>query len=127
MSSPLDAQLKRLQERMPGSSATELPGSGWIVRVPGLELPTGWSKAKSDVRFVAPNGYPFAQPDCFWADPDLRLANGNLPQASNPGQPMPSGEAGLWFSWHLKQPWNPNRDDFLTWLAVIRQRFGCAQ
>jgi hypothetical protein len=125
---PLDIHLRRLQERAPGATAVEAPGAGWIVRIPNVELPPGWSKARSDIRFVAPNGYPFAQPDCFWADVDLRLANGNVPQSANPNNALPgSPEPGLWFSWHLQQPWNPNRDDFLTWLAVIRQRFARAQ
>jgi len=124
---PVEIHLRRLQERAPGATATVAPGAGWIVCVPNIDLPPGWSKAHSQIRFVAPTGYPFAQPDCFWADADLRLANGNTPQASNPNNALPgSAEPGLWFSWHLQQPWNPNRDDFLTWLAVIRQRFARA-
>ena len=103
---------------------TALPGTGWIVRVPGVSLPDGWSKRSTEVLFIAPQGYPFANPDCFWTDSDLRLANSGIPQSANANTPMPGANEPLfWFSWHLQQPWNASRDDFLTWMAVVKQRF----
>lgn len=66
--------------------------------------------------------YPFAQPDCFWADEDLRLSSGGVPQNANLANPIPYlGQPMLWFSWHL-QSWNAARDDLMTWLTVVRQR-----
>lgn len=76
---------------------------------------------------MAPAGYPFAKPDCFWAAGELRLENGNLPQSANVNTIPETAEAGLWFSWHLTHPWDPNRDDLLTWLASIAERFRSAR
>jgi hypothetical protein len=121
---PIDGHFERLNQRYPGALMSPLPGTGWIIRVPEVGLPTGWSKPRTRVLFIAPQGYPFANPDCFWTDPDLRLANNGSPQNANGANPMPGvSEPLFWFSWHLQQPWNPSRDDLLTWMGVINQRF----
>jgi hypothetical protein len=127
MMGPIDLHFERLRERYPDATMTELRGTGWSVCVPNVCLPAGWSKSSTRVLFIAPQGYPFANPDCFWTDADLRLANNGVPQNANPSNPMPgSNEPLFWFSWHLVQPWNPSRDDFLTWMAVMKQRFARA-
>jgi hypothetical protein len=73
------------------------------------------------VHFLAQPGYPFAKLDCFWTDGDLRLSSGNPPQ--NTGRSGPAElQQLLWFSWHTDH-WNASRDDFLSWLASIRDRF----
>ena len=85
-------------------------------------MPAGWNKPQTAVHLMAPQGYPFAQPDCFWAEQDLRLSSGAFPQNANLTNPIPHlGQPMLWFSWHL-QTWNATRDDLMTWLTVIRQR-----
>jgi Prokaryotic E2 family E len=95
---------------------------GHVITLPQFGLPAGWNKSTCRVCFVAPQGYPYAKPDCFWTDHDLRLA-------SQPGVPRNTGTNGatpelaamLWFSWHTDQ-WNANRDDLLSWVASIRRR-----
>ena len=120
----LNTHLQRLQERFQGATLTALGGSGSLIRVPDVELPDGWSKPKTTVVFVAPPAYPMANLDSFWADSDLRLAHGGVPRNAQVGNTPPgTSEPLLWFSWHLQHPWNPNRDDFLTWMAVVNQRF----
>lgn len=79
------------------------------------------------VRLIVPLGYPMARPDCFWADASLRLAGGGMPQNSAPTPVPETAEPALWFSWHLTQPWDPARDNLLTWLAVIVGRLGLAK
>lgn len=123
---PFDQQFARLATRYNQVAVRELPGVGRLVTVPGVALPSGWSKASTAVHFVAPDGYPFSRPDCFWADADLRLASGAIPHAANITTPVPgTGEGGLWFSWHL-QEWNANRDDLMSWFAVVMNRFAKA-
>lgn len=115
-------QLERLARIGAAATIQEVPGTGWVVRVCEVPLPQGWSKPQTGIAFVAPQGYPFAKPDCFWTDPDLRLANGNMPQNAQLANPIPGvPDSLLWFSWHV-QLWNPNRDDFVTWFALIKQR-----
>lgn len=123
---PLDVHVQRLLARSPDATVHDVPGSGLIVSVPAVPLPLGWNKANTAVHFLAPQGYPFSQPDCFWADEDLRLGNGNIPQNSNIGTPMPGiSRPLLWFSWHL-QSWNASRDDLLSWVSSIRLRLAQA-
>lgn len=123
----VEAQLEDLRDRYPAATVHAVSGGAELVRVPGFPTAPGWSRDTTEVRFLAPAGFPYAQPDCFWADADLRLAGGAMPQASNITPIADTGEQGLWFSWHLVQPWNPSRDSLLTWLAVIAQRFRAAQ
>jgi hypothetical protein len=96
--------------------------------MPNVLLPAGWNKAMTVIRFLVPTGYPYAQPDCFWTDIDLRLNGERVPQNSIVGNVIPEdGGCGLWFSWHLTTPWNPNRDTLSSWINVINDRLRCLQ
>lgn len=122
---------QRRSEGAEEPSLTPLPNGGHLVRVPQVNLRTGWSQPSITVLFVAPPGYPAAQPDCFWAEPDgLRLANGGTPQNSNDSNPIPgdiqNGRKTTWFSWHL-QGWDPNRDNLQTFFNVILRRLDPAR
>jgi hypothetical protein len=120
---PFDLQFAKLVARFEQAVAQDVPGVGKVVTIPRVPLPAGWNKGETSVHFIAPEGYPFARPDCFWADEDLRLGSGAAPQASSTPNLIPGiGRSGLWFSWHL-QEWNANRDDLLSWFAVIKNRF----
>lgn len=119
---PLELHLQRLRDKGIGVATQPVAGTGTIISVPQVPLHAGWNKTQTDIHFFAPEGYPFARPDCFWADEDLRLASGAMPQNANTGTPMAGlGKGALWFSWHL-QTWNASRDDLNTWLAVVKQR-----
>lgn len=120
-----EEQFAVLQEQYPGS--THCPGEGGVtvVTVPNVTLPAGWSKPVVTVKFAAPVGYPLSQPDCFWADRDLLLASGAMPQASNHTN-SPDGQSLLWFSWHVGK-WSPNSDSLLTYMKVIERRFQAVQ
>ena len=121
---PIDVQLQRLQARHPQATASASAGGGMVISVPDVELPAGWNKPSTGVHFWAQQGYPYAKLDCFWTDTDLLLASGNPPQ--NTGRTGPPELAGLlWFSWHTDH-WNPGRDDFLTWMASVRDRLNRA-
>jgi len=98
----LGEQFADLQRVFPHATLQPTAGVHLIV-IPSLPLPSGWSQAATHVRFVAPNGYPYAAPDTFWADGALRLASGAMPKNTVIGNPMP-GQADptlLWFSWHI--------------------------
>lgn len=124
---PIDLHIERLRARIGDVHVQEVAGAGWVIRIPAVTLPTGWNKQSTHVSLVAPQGYPFAKPDCFWTDLDLRLANGNMPQNAQINNPIPGvPDAMLWFSWHV-DPWNPNRDDLVTWFTLIKQRLSKPQ
>lgn len=120
-------QLDALKEAFPGSTLEPLPGGVELVEVPEVPLAPGWNKSTTTVWFLIPVGFPSATPDCFFADVDLRLANGAQPANSNV-QEIPNAGKGphVWFSWHTSG-WRPTRDTLLTYMRVIRDRLNRAQ
>jgi len=118
---PLEEQFEILRSSESNASCQKLPDGTYLIIVPGIGLPDGWSKKAVDVKFIVPVGYPFAKLDCFWTDPDLRLATGAVPM--NTGfNPLPHvATPHLWFSWHVGS-WNPNVDNLLTYLHIIERR-----
>lgn len=123
---PLEIHVQRLVDRFPDALVRDVPNAGTMVTLPTVAVPGGWNKQSTAIHFIAPVGYPFAKPDCFWADEDLRLASGALPQNANCENPMPGlGKRALWFSWHMEQ-WNASRDSLLTWLASVNERLARA-
>lgn len=119
-----ETQLHELRDRFGGVDTQALPNGSMLVTVHELTLPQGWNKPKTSIRFLVPPAYPYAALDCFWADVDLRLGGGSVPQNANVSNPIPDvGAPGLWFSWHLLQPWNANRDTLSSWMNTIMERF----
>jgi hypothetical protein len=129
MLSPVtERQFGRVRDRYPTAALQPLPSGSALLSIPAVSLPPGWSAAQTGVHFLVPAGYPGAAPDCFWADPTLSLANGGQPQASGVQVIPETGIQARWFSWHVVQNnWNPNRDDLMTFVAIILDRFRQAQ
>ena len=118
------AQFEKLKRRFAAATIEPLPSGAALVTIPDFPLPPGWSAADTTVRFLVPVGYPGPQPDCFWANTGLRLADGRLPQNSNDPNPVPeTSHMCLWFSWHVTAGWHPARDDLSTWVSAISGRF----
>lgn len=115
----------------PNATIEQLPNGSHLVALPNVKLCQGWNMEEVRVLFVAPPGYPTAQPDCFWVEPmGLRLQGGGTPQASNDSNVIPgdnkSDRKATWFSWHL-QSWDPQRDTLATYVNVIMQRLSPAR
>jgi hypothetical protein len=118
---PIEEQFEVLRTSVSEASLEKLPDGTHLVVVQGVRLPNGWSKKAVDVKFHVPAGYPFAKLDCFWADPDLRLASGANPMNTGSNAIPHVASPHLWFSWHVGT-WNPNIDNLLTYFYVIRRR-----
>jgi len=119
--SPVEEQFTFLRSYYPEAQLQLLPGGTTLIIVPNFHLPPGWSHPQTTIKFLAPVGYPYAKPDCFWIELHIRLANGAMPQASNITPIPETNQNHLWFSWHANQ-WNPNRDNLLTYFRVIEAR-----
>lgn len=119
----IEQQLLDLRVEFPDARATKVASGGHLIELPGYKLGDGWNAKAISIIFLAPPGYPAAQPDCFWIEPGgFRLASGAVPQNSSDGNPIPGvGPRGTWFSWHLQQ-WNPNRDSLMTYVNAIERR-----
>lgn len=106
---------------------TMMVNGATLIEVSNVDIKgQGWNRDVAKILFIAPPGYPAAQPDCFWVEPaELRLTGGGTPQASNDANPIPSdvqlGRKTTWFSWHL-QSWNPSKDNLETYFNVIMRR-----
>lgn len=114
------SEIERLVQARPGSGVTQQPDGSSLVHVPDVALPPGWTTHAAAVWWLLSPGYPSAQPDCFFADAELRLAGGAQPV--NTGLQPLNGVPLLWFSWHL-QFWRPGRDDLVSYLHFIERRF----
>jgi hypothetical protein len=112
-------------EKKLASELQRLNTGGHLVIIKNVPIKSGWSYPAVDVLFLVSPGYPAAKPDCFWVSPQLRLANGALPQNANDGNPIPGdlmpGRPLTWFSWHL-QTWDPNGDKLVTFYSAIMKR-----
>lgn len=123
--SRLDTDIEELRHEFPHCLVvTQLPSGAQMIEISNYQMPEGWDTKVAKIIFLAPAGYPAAQPDCFWVEPgDLRFNGGQTPQSTNNANPIP--EVGLrnstWFSWHV-QTWNPNKDTLMTFFKVIEQR-----
>lgn len=118
---PRDGQLEQLQCKFPTAVAVQLSDGSAIVRLPHFTLPAGWNRPDVEIRFLSPFGYPLAKPDCFYAAPELRLADGSMPRNSRM-EPLPQSDVcWLWFSYHAVT-WHPLRDSYLSFVRLIEQR-----
>jgi len=121
-----ELQMEAVRERFPASSLTANADGSWTVEVRDVPLdPQRWSQSSTTMRFILPVGYPAAKPDCFYADPELRLRGGAMPQASNIQALPHSGINQLWFSWHVDY-WNAARDSIFTFVRVVQVRLAAA-
>jgi hypothetical protein len=120
----IEKHFERLKERYPGATLTPLPGETEMITVPECSLEPGWPVQKITVRFLAPNGYPVACPDCFWVEPKLILNGHGVPKSSTVDSLIPGTEIKAhWFSWHVTGGrWCSNLHDLLTWLSICFKR-----
>ncbi len=125
---PIEQHLALLKSIYPEAFLTRLPSGAHLVTIPNVRIPAGWNQDVVTLLFVAPPGYPGAQPDCFWVEPTgIRLEHGQTPQGTNDSNAIPEvGQRGTWFSWHV-QHWNPNHDSLVTYANVVMRRFQSLQ
>lgn len=117
------AQFEALRQAYPEAVCASVSDGSFVITIPSVPVPEGWSAREATVRFVVPVGYPMARPDCFWTEESLILSDGRVPQntGANP-LPLASPTPQRWYSWHLAT-WSPNSDTLTTYLNVIRKRF----
>ena len=117
----LEEQFEILKREFPEATLQLLPSGAALIAIPNYRLTSEWSPEITTIKFLAPVGFPFAKPDCFWINKEVHLTNGKRPQNTNI-TPIPEiNEPHLWFSWHVGQ-WNPNKDNLLTYVRVIENR-----
>ena len=122
----IDKHFERLKERCPAATFLALPSGAGLITIPLEPLASGWSAREVTLRFIAPNGYAVAAPDCFWVEPKLTLAGDGMPKNSQQQCPIPETDiVAHWFSWHVESGrWCANRHDLLAWYGLCQKRLG---
>jgi hypothetical protein len=122
----IDKHFERFRERCPAATLLALPSGAGLITIPREPLPAGWLASEVTLRFIAPNGYAVAAPDCFWVEPKLTLNGGAAPKNSQHPNLIPETDiAAHWFSWHVEQgKWCANRHDLLAWYGLCQKRLG---
>jgi hypothetical protein len=118
----LESDLAVLREQGYNVSAQREPpaGSQIFVVFEKYPLPTGWNKSETRLLVIADISYPNSKLDMFWVDPDVRLADGRIPQAGGSFETYLNQQ---WhrLSWHV-QKWNPAADNLITYLGTVDAR-----
>jgi hypothetical protein len=91
------------------------------IVVHDVRLPDGvYSRRSTDMLLKTTVLYPQSEMDMFWVQPEVLLASGAEPVATN--LEVHFGRTWRRFSWHRNCPWVPGRDDLLTHLEFARAR-----
>jgi hypothetical protein len=114
----LTQQLGELQQRYPGARLDAVP-EGRVLIVPNVPGGRAWSMPIVTLRIMVPVGYPHVGLDCFYTEPDLRLASGAEP-ASSSIQSVFGGQY-RWFSWHATQ-WDPQSGTLDRFVRLCERR-----
>ena len=73
--------VKFLKEKHPNHVVRRV-GEELHVLLKAFPFPAAYSPREADLLLRLPAGYPNAAPDMFWSKPDVRLASGTWPAAS---------------------------------------------
>jgi hypothetical protein len=120
MTNPVTDQLNELKKEFQ-TEEKDLPDGSTFVTLRDFPLPDGWNAKATSVHFLIPVGYPYARPDSFWTDRDLRTAAKDLPENTAVQKPWDDSPEMLWFSWHPTY-WDIQRDSLRTFVRVIGSR-----
>lgn len=114
--------VEEVQElRNEGYEIDLIEAEGWAnVVFHGYQVPAGYPKGSTDLLLKFPMSYPNGQPDMFWTEEDLLLANGAVPRSADAIETA-LGKRWRRFSWHPAN-WNPGRDSLRTYLEFVNGR-----
>jgi hypothetical protein len=102
------------------------------VLFPGFPFP-GYQPAAADLLVRLLPGYPDANPDMFWTQPDIKLPSGAWPSASEhhevpgngPGSETYSGVPWQRWSRHIQRTdWRSGIDGLRTFIRTIQSELG---
>lgn len=83
-------------------------------------IPTGFNSASADLLVRLNPGYPDVQPDMWWFDPPVHLANGQSLRATNVVEQHLGRAWQRWSRHFAAGQWQPGIDGLESYLALIR-------
>lgn len=115
-----EEQIARVREDFPQVAVVELAGGMRWVELDDLEIPPGWSPARSRIAMEVPADFPQSKPNGFFVEPGL---------AAPPGFPQPpaNGEQRHGKSWaqvcYQPQTWVPERETLWRYIKAMLRWF----
>jgi hypothetical protein len=117
-------EIARVREDFPQVAVVELPGGMRWVELDDLEIPPGWSPARSRIAVEVPADFPEGKPNGFFVEPGLAAPAG-FPQ------PPPTGEGRHGKSWapvcYQPQIWVPERETLWRYIKAMMRWFAEAK
>ena len=100
---------------------TIIPENGALLLViRAFSFPVAYTPTTANLLIVIPAGYPNAQLDMFWTQPDVKLASGAFPAAAN-NYGNYAGQKWQRWSRHSQVPWRPGIDNLRTFFAALKK------
>lgn len=91
------------------------------ISVATYPLPEGYDHSEADLLIRLSPGYPDIQPDMWWFNPGIKLADGRTIRATDQTQPFLGRNWQRW-SRHLNAgDWRPGYDTIESYFALIDQ------
>ena len=114
----LDKELEETRQTIQVEVVEEPETINLVFR--NFPLGTAFNPTNADLLVRLPRSYPDTGPDMFWTHPEVKLANGQVPQSSEQFETYVNRQ---WrrFSWH-RQGWNPSVDNLHGYMEFIRKR-----
>jgi hypothetical protein len=125
-------QLPQVQRKWPRATGKQRNGSAYergFLRVPGVQLPAGWSPSTVTLLLETPPGFPGACPLPWFETEEDVYALGRVPHRTVSRSYAHDGSSsmrGTRFLWRA-QDWNPNYCGIHTLVRMCIQRFWSAE
>jgi hypothetical protein len=111
----IDAEF--LEEKGFDYEIVQAPGEVRVI-IHGYSFPGQYTPRSSNLMLRPPAGYPNANPDMFWTNPDVKLTNGAYPLNAD----YHDSSAGGWQRWSRHDnSWRGGVDNLRTKLASVRR------
>lgn len=93
-------------------------GSGWYLIISHFPIPEAYLPFEADLLINIVAGYPNNPLDMFWTIPDVKLVNGNWPNA---GDVHETHNGLTWQRWSRHYTWRPGVDNLRTFISAINR------
>ena len=102
--------------------AHQLTSEGGMICIvlPSWQLPRGFDREVSDLLIRLNPGYPDVQPDMWWFDPPVRLANGQDLSNTSVVESYLGRQWQRWSRHFSNGQWQSGVDGLQSYLALIR-------
>jgi len=91
--------------------------AGVYLIIKDYEFPPCYAPQKANLLIILPAGYPNAKVDMFFTIPDIKLLNGNFPQAA---AAHPTHNKVAWQQWSRHSEWRVGVDNLRSYFAAIK-------